>query len=386
MESTKTIRIRNPGKLQGLQVLRGVAASLVVWCHLKYALGMSVSSIANHPWLATDIGAIGVDIFFVISGYVIALTAARLGKNWQAFLANRISRIVPFYLLISCFMLVRLVALSGNLRVCLQDYREIFNSFFFLPLLDRGGFTTPMCSNGWTLSFEFWFYLSFAILMSQIGQRAGKALPAVMATGVAITAICYHSDNWFLPKFLFHPLTLEFCAGCLLYQLRNWMGLKMLVLLSLLLPAFLFWSNREQSLGQHWQVLNQVSLGLLRAGLWGGFAVCLVGVVTQLDLKHPLNWPVVLLLVGDASYSIYLIGPIVTTIIHGATYVLHLPTGATPTQVARGICFLALDIGGGILSWKYVEVPLTSRAKKLLTRYVPVEVVPQPQTGMAAAS
>jgi peptidoglycan/LPS O-acetylase OafA/YrhL len=152
------------------------------------------------------------------------------------------------------------------------------------------------------------------------------------------------------------------------------------------LPAFLSWSNREQSLGQHWQVLNHVSLGLLRAGLWGGFAVCLVGVVTQLDLKHPLNWPGGLLLVGDASYSIYLIGPIVTTIVHGATYVLHLPAGATATQVVRGICFFALDIGGGILSWKYVEVPLTSRTKKFLTRYVPKESAHRPQTGLAPAS
>jgi hypothetical protein len=68
VESTNAIRNRNPGMLQGLQVLRGVAASLVVWCHLKYAIGMDPDSIANHPWLATDIGAIGVDIFFVISG------------------------------------------------------------------------------------------------------------------------------------------------------------------------------------------------------------------------------------------------------------------------------------------------------------------------------
>jgi peptidoglycan/LPS O-acetylase OafA/YrhL len=50
-------------RLQGLQVLRAIAALLVIWCHLKYSLVVPSVQFENVPWLATYLGAIGVDIF-----------------------------------------------------------------------------------------------------------------------------------------------------------------------------------------------------------------------------------------------------------------------------------------------------------------------------------
>ena len=90
-----------PNKQQGIQVLRGVAALFVMFAHLKFNLGIPAENTANTRWLAANIGAIGVDIFFVISGFVIAMTAAKLGDNWRAFLAHRIARIVPLYFTVS---------------------------------------------------------------------------------------------------------------------------------------------------------------------------------------------------------------------------------------------------------------------------------------------
>jgi peptidoglycan/LPS O-acetylase OafA/YrhL len=352
-------------RLQGLQVLRGLAALLVVWSHVQYNLGVPRSYVAGNPWLATSIGAIGVDIFFVISGFVIAMTAAKMGENWRAFLANRISRVVPLYLAVSGFLLVLVVCGFTEFGIRVESFNQVFNSFAFVPLFDQATFTDPLCGNGWTLSFEAWFYALFAGMMFLTGQRAGVFLPAFLVVGVFATATFYHSESWYLPKFLFNPLTLEFCGGCLLYHFRNRMGARALLVMCLLLPILLFWANHEQMLGQHNRILADAGLGFLRAGIWGGFSVCLVGVVTQLDLKHHLRWPGVLLLGGDASYSIYLIAPLIMPVLWNIE--LHFYHASRLAPVTNGCIYVLGAIVGGLLLWKYVEVPATKWTKEHLT-------------------
>lgn len=348
--------------------MRGVAALLVMWCHLKYNLGRPAQIYADEPWLATDLGAIGVDIFFVISGFVIAMSAVNLGQNWRAFLARRFARVAPLYFVVSSYLL--LLVPFGQFQSD-RLFRQLFNTFAFIPLFDLASFTNPLCVNGWTLSFEIWFYLSFAGLMAFAGgRRAGTILPAFMAAGVLITGVFYHSEYWFLPKFLFHPLTLEFCAGCILYHARNWMGTRTLCLLCILLPIFLFFANQAQSLGIHAKVLNNPLAGLHRAGVWGGFATCLVGIMTQIDLKHTLNWPKAFLLIGDASYSIYLIAALIMPTFRIFTSMLIAPA-FNPSPLANGVIYVAGTVVGGILCWKYFEVPATLKAKTFLARFVP---------------
>jgi peptidoglycan/LPS O-acetylase OafA/YrhL len=136
-----------------------------------------------------------------------------------------------------------------------------------------------------------------------------------------------------------------------------------------LLPVFLYLANREQFLGIHTHAVNHVRLGLLRAGTWGGFAVCVVGLVTQLDLKHPINWPGFSLLVGDASYSIYLIAPLVMPVLHTITS-LVTPNFNPPPAINGAIYILGTVLGGLLLS-KYFEVPASRWTKKFLQRFVP---------------
>jgi len=215
-------------KLAGLQVLRGVAALLVMWCHLKYNLGVPATSVSKTPLLSPELGAIGADIFFVISGFVIAMTAAKLGDNWRLFLVNRLARIVPLYFALSTclFAWASVMATLHGFPVDV-NFRQIFNTYAFIPLFDTANFTHPWIENGWTLSFELWFYLAFGCFIKIFnGRTAGRILPVFMAVGVLATVLCYHWNRWFLPKFLFHPLTLDFCAGCLLYHARNLIGKK----------------------------------------------------------------------------------------------------------------------------------------------------------------
>ena len=366
-------------KLEGLQVLRGVAALLVVWCHLKYNLGVPWTDFSKVPVLATDRGAMGVDIFFVISGFVIAMTATHFGNDWRTFLVQRIARVVPLYFAVSTclFFFQANFGASHGASVPLS-FSKIFNSYGFIPIFDETYFTEPVCVNGWTLCFEMWFYLSFAWLLKFVGgQRAGRVLPCMMAVCVIVVSVFYHSSFWFLPKFLFHPLVLEFSAGCVLYHARNLMGRHTLFALCLLAPCFLYFASRVEFLGGHQARLNDLALSFYRVLLWGGFSVCLVGAVTQIDLKYPTAWPKVLLLLGDASYSIYLIAPLVMLTVQAAIFWLNKIIGfefLTMSPFLSGTVYILGTIFGGILVWKFFEVPATRKAKSLFARLLPKPV------------
>ena len=249
------------------------------------------------------------------------------------------------------------------------------NTFGFIPLFDTAHFTNPLCTNGWTLSFEIWFYVCFAWLIMLVGgQKAGLVLPAIMTVGVIVTAVFYHSIYWFLPKFLFHPLVLEFSAGCILFQTRNLMGKRALFLLCFFGLIFLYFANQSQVLGKHWTILEDPILGFHRAGVWGGFAFCLVGIVTQIDLKHSLSWPKKLLLLGDASYSIYLVAPLVMLVVQATIFVLNKTLGFEYISLCPWLCgiiYVFGTVGSGVFLWKYFEVKATYQMKKLLSRFLP---------------
>lgn len=353
--------------------MRGVAALLVVWHHLKYNLGVPTDEVSGYPLLATNLGAIGVDIFFVISGFVITMTATRLAGDWRMFLAHRIARVVPLYFAVSTFALLRMVAAHFFLRgQGWPAFNSVFNSFFYLPILDTGNFSSPLCGNGWTLSFEMWFYLGFAACLIWAGGKSpGLVFPVLMAGGIILTAALYTSHAWYLPRFLFHPLALEFCAGCLLYQFRDAIGRFGLLLLCLLTPALLYFAAQDGKLGLHMDVLASTRLGFERALVWGTPAFCLAGIITQLDLKFPRAWAKPWLVLGDASYSIYLITPLVMTpvavMVHGLKRLHCLPT-TTAVEVVSGSCYLIGCILGGLLLWKLYEAPASRRARQFLER------------------
>jgi exopolysaccharide production protein ExoZ len=363
-----------PKKLEGLQVLRAIAALLVLWSHLKYNLGVPPETFTGNPWLATSVGAIGVDIFFVISGYVIAMTGSRLESDWRSFMAMRVARIIPLYFTLSTYALVE-AAISARLHgdVVRFSWRQIFNTYAFIPLFDGRDFIGPILVPGWTLSFEMWFYICFACLMRYSGGTlAATRLPCILAAAVAAKILFLPSVGWGLLNFLFHPITLEFCAGCLLYHYRNSIGKAVFYGMAVTSLPLLYFAQQTEYLGLHLAVMNNPVLGMYRTVVWGGFAVCLVGVVTQIDLKHQARWPRWLTLLGDASYAIYLMPVIVLMTFNILCHGLGRLTGHDITAMpllARGILGVTATIVFSVLTWKYFELPAIRVTKNFLLRF-----------------
>lgn len=128
--------------LRSIQVLRGIAACAVALMHSVASHGVS------EPGFYA-IGAAGVDLFFVISGFIIATVAP--GKTAGQFIAGRVRRIYPMWW----------IAVAPWLLVVPFDWEMFFASITLWPIF--GSFVLPPNSIGWTLSFEVLFYAAMAL-------------------------------------------------------------------------------------------------------------------------------------------------------------------------------------------------------------------------------
>lgn len=252
-------------KLRSVQVLRGVAASAVV-VHHAYRF-VDPNSFART-------GAAGVDLFFVISGFIMATIGP--SRTPGQFLLDRIWRIFPMWLL----------CVVPWLLVLSHSQATTLTSLTLWPVW-RGGFYTPAVLRGWTLCFEMLFYFAFAL---------GLATRAFVPLALFVLCFAIGPQNPVL-FFVGSPLILEFLAGVLIAQLplNKWGGLLILV-------------------GFSWFALAPVGYdvdvggygGLLRVLSWGIPAAMIVYGARSLEgvFESTIwNFPVI---VGDASYSIYL--------------------------------------------------------------------------------
>lgn len=339
-------------RLEGIQVLRFAAAVLVMGAHAKLVLREAEIPTS---WDAS-IAACGVDVFFVISGFVIAMSAARARSAWS-FMVDRAVRVLPLYFLVSALFVAKRVVSGEEL-----EHGVIVNSLLFLPWLDRGVYAGTFHPYGWSIAYEMWFYALLALLLVFVAKaRASVVCAAVLAAGCVAVGLAYRSP-WLVPGFAFSPLVLEFAAGCALFALRDKIRARARQA-CVLLPVFVAGIWFTSYLGYPGEVIGRAHLGFARALIWGGFAVCVFALFYAAEKK--VKWPASLVALGTASYSIYLIQPF--TVRLGAA--LPLP------PVARVASFMALSVVIGWFMYRWLERPLLVWGKTWLATK-PAEAVP----------
>ena len=145
-----------------IQVLRAVAALMIVLSHaqndaLNEALkaGLPFSRVAVLPWDA------GVDLFFVISGFIMVYASERLFATpgaAGAFIGRRLARIVPLYWVATLVSLAVLAYVAHLGKHPFPAPPEIASSFGFIPFgRPRDGLARPLVPQGWTLNDELMF-------------------------------------------------------------------------------------------------------------------------------------------------------------------------------------------------------------------------------------
>lgn len=327
--------------LYGIQYLRAFAALAVVVFHA-----------AERSGFAFAIGAAGVDVFFVISGFIMWTISARERRTPSRFLWARIERIVPLYWLATLFMIA--AAFAGLFPTLRQEltWPHVLLSLAFIPHFAPGsGQIWPVLVPGWTLVFEMFFYLVFAAGLV-FSQRVQLGLLTGLFTALVAAGLVFKPSDA-LGLTITNPLVLEFVAGVwLAVLLRGGRGGRGLP------PLF---------------ALSAVALGLtvlLIVPFWGGLAErlsCLVGAVlciagvVSLDLRGATPNLRALRFLGDASYSTYLWHGVAVS----AAAVLGGRLGLSPWAVILVAVFGGLLAGA--VSYLLIERPLAGliRARRI---------------------
>lgn len=342
-------------KLQNVQALRGVAVLAVVFFHLIIIEKRYGGSDTVLPYWF-EFGMFGVDLFFVISGFVmVTVTQGKFQNPRQAglFLYHRVSRIYPLYWVYTTLALLVFLIMPGWVNSSQGGRVDVLASYLLLP--DE---LLPLVQVGWTLIHEMYFYLVFFVLMLILPERFLFIGLLVWGVVIAIFGRSFGSPTYNL---VFHPLTVEFIVGCLLavhYHKSRAVKLNGLVLVIIaclgMVAAILGYANFQAQTGfppeGWWRVLY-----------YGIPAVLIVFCITHAE-RNEVVLPNFLIQVGNASYSIYL-SHLFTINVVGRLWQIVAVDSVVDNVFALLVAF-GLVLLVGFLSYRLIEIPLLKLSRK----------------------
>lgn len=302
-------------RLDNIQALRGIAAILVVFCHIadhqrRYATPGSVEwEIASGFW---DQGWIGVDLFFVISGFIMVYVTRDLAPSLRTsgeFLYKRVTRIYPVWWLcaglIAIYFLISYGVPAGPDVV--PDPRENW-AWVGKSLLLWPQENVPSLGVGWTLIHEMFFYAVFAVLL--LFARSKLVVGLLIWAGLTIAYnVAYGQVPNDRPFLMLSTalMSLEFIAGALVaYYLPRlkpnvsvfrlaWGGIGV----SLIFLAWALVTNPDLAPGAQTNYISRTILYITPF-------TTIVGATTYLYQHGKLRVSQALVKLGDWSYALYL--------------------------------------------------------------------------------
>lgn len=336
-----------------IQALRGLAATLVVLFHAFTALAGD-PELQERLFRALEPLECGVDVFFVVSGFILA--AATDGPRPPAaatFLLHRAQRIFPLYWL-ACLIYLPSAVLSTGFGRGADDAGAVLSSFLLLPLpLERA-----LLAQSWTLTHEWQFY-GFVALCLALGIR--HRLAAVLA-GLAVVGLVQEATGTQLASDSFvSGYMAEFLAGLLIYQGRNRLAAILpprralaCLAVAVLLLAVEAATGAKASAPMPRLVSSGVPALLIVVG-----AVALEAELVRRRTSAPARF---VRLLGDTSYSIYLfhlcaLGGI------GTLLTAYGPTDPW-LQLVAAAAAVVVAVGFGVAIGVCVELPLLDRIRR----------------------
>jgi exopolysaccharide production protein ExoZ len=312
------VRTSSQEKIEVLQAMRAIAALAVLCVHLP-TLG----------W-----GNWGVDLFFVISGFIICYTTE---SSPRGFIRKRIIRVVPIYWLFTFGLFAVTIVAPSLLDNTTPNITHLLKSLFFIPFDKNGSGNFPILFLGWTLNYEMFFYAIFAIALA-ISHRLRIGLSAILIFGVNSLTINLASE---LPLGAYsEPIVYEFSMGMLVYLLAtrpdSWAINALLVMATLAFGLFASYDVATD---------NRV--------FYAGIPSAIFLLITLSALGY-LKIPTLILILGDASYCLYLSHPYIIE----AIAKLGLFNQGTFLALFTSVATLLLCAAFSIWIWLNIEQPI----------------------------
>jgi exopolysaccharide production protein ExoZ len=337
-------------KIESVQLLRALAALGVVLFHTAGQLATRNGFVAG--W--AGLGAAGVDLFFVVSGFIMWVTAIDRDEQIQRFAIKRVVRIVPLYWLMTAIVLAIVVVAPGLMRNASRDPLHYLASFAFVawPHPKLTSHFWPVLIPGWTLNYEMFFYLLVAASLA-LPRKARVPFIAGALFALVLLGLIAHPAG--VLSFYTNPIILEFLFGIVIGVLFRPANPNQRVHLALCLIGLVVFV----SVGPFEVEQNRVLT-------WGlPLAICAAGAI-NLSLPHRNTVLRGLRLIGDASYSLYLTQFIVIP----PAAMLMGPVLRHTNMFLGGLAFASgvagLAVLAGIGSYYLLEKPLLRASSRLL--------------------
>jgi len=356
-----------PRKIQSVQALRALAVILVVYTHTLSALDNSAQSKFHHLrfW-----GGIGVDLFFIISGFIMATILPNyIGETDSAkdFIVKRAIRILPLYWFLSSM----LVFLSRhNPNVLTRDI--LLKTYLLFPIFDKGSFIFGFIPQSWTLAYELYFYFIIFLALVFIKRQANSALIFALASFVVL-GLLFHGG--YLVSFLTSPLLIEFIFGIMIgsiyhstvkngdtpdkNQILKNLSIPFVIAGGALMCVTIFIGTRPFYIAEN--VAADNVLAIQRSLYWGIPCALLVCGYLFAEYFYRLRAWKLFVAIGDASFSCYLVH---LTFLRKLEAIFQGSTKANADLYV--LIYLVLILGLSFVVYKFIERPLTRLCTMLI--------------------
>lgn len=310
--------------INNIQALRAFAALNVVLFH---TFGQTARVVPGSHLAAFfgNWGNCGVDIFFVISGFIMIYTQDKSPKNSVDFITNRAKKIIPLYWSVSLFFVALLIAAPAQFNHGVFNWKHTITSLLFLSR--TSGYDFPVLDPGWTLEYEMFFYILFGLSISI------KKIHSFFTVSLILLASTIF--------FNLNSIVLEFAFGMLigLFFLRGWFkqyGLAIFLLgcAGMLLSLF----------------FDIELVRVVKFGLPATFIV--LGACYLPQTKNAF-----LIQIGSASYSIYITHAITLPAFYKIIKLSTIPATRIAPDVITLACLICAT-GVGIVVYWYYEKPI----------------------------
>jgi peptidoglycan/LPS O-acetylase OafA/YrhL len=350
--------------LNTIQLLRAIAAFMVAYLHSTGRGGVN---------LLPSSGGFGVDIFFVISGFVIVLMVS---KDTEHFFIKRLFRIAPLYIITTLIMVLACALFPEKINHAVANLPAFIKSVLFIPYKIETKFepSGPILAQGWTLNHEMFFYLIMAVCVILIKDRKYLGIYCASILAVIFTLLNIVDSDVFMLKYYQNSLFPEFIYGIILFYIykyfkdknKNFILIKNNVINAIIFGSigiicFVYMTGDNI---YNWHTIDN------RNVYWGIPSLVLVFAFLNLENQIKVNWVIKFFIkIGDASYVLYLFHTFIIMFFTRIVFVkIIVYNDSLLLSIALEVFIMFSTILGSIVIYNTIDKPIQKYLKTVLKR------------------